>query len=1045
MENRAIAALRAHPIAPSLVTVSISPHVALPATARAPLHVGDGSTGAWIEVLADVPRDVQATHAAGATTFLDAAPGIDVVLLPTSGGVEEVRILRRFGAATLARYAIVAGSAIAAMRVREGRVEAIDARGRVAVAAAPPFAVDARGTRREVSVALDRHDDGYLLELRLDDRGLEYPIAVDPSWTTKAPMSVARTSFTLTTLGGTPERALAVGGISGAARLSSCELYDVAENTWSSTASLPGTVYGHRVVRLPSGVVLLHGGFREGGTFGPAQFDATTRAWTVGATTAFDDEHRFAPPVALASGKVFFSGGAYSGNTAASLYDPSAGTWTATTPASIPRTDHAAVLLSSGRVLVCGGNAGISKASLSSCELYDPSTASWKAAAPLSSPRSLFNMVAVPGGALLAGGARYASGAPVDNYSTTEVYDAATDTWKSATLPTLPARTILVTTSTAAHTLAGSTSQAWSFATRAWIAATGLAAFHLEGAATVLSGDRVLVAGGDNNVSEILAPVAAGSSCASSAECASGFCADGICCNRACTGPCEACSTGTCTGLDGAPKTGRTCGAYLCRAGACNTSCTSDTACATGFGCLAGVCVARATLGATCKAPTDCGSGFCADGVCCDTACTGQCEACDGGKCHLVKDAPVGGRPACTGTGSGTDCGARCDGMSTACAYPTWGCASPGCTAGIATAFSVCTQGVCPATSTKSCDAYTCDGSECRTSCTSDAHCAPGHWCKPGTPTATCVAVSGLGKSCASNAECSAPLACVDGACCGSAACDAGSTCNAPAGPGTCRKNDGGACSIDAQCAKGHCVDGVCCDRACDVQCEACDTSGMLGTCRPVAGAPHGARPACARESGDPAATSCGVRTCDGARDTTSCVGFAAGPNVMCKAPSCHESSFTAASTCDGAGGCRAPTPTSCVPYACVEGGCLPSCGNDANCASGYRCKSGACVGAAHCSEDRATAIDLEGAPRACAPYACGAAGECLSTCGSSADCAAQFVCDVSSKICVAGGEPGPTSAGCTTSRTSSGCVGAFFAVAWLALRRRRTSTWRSV
>ena len=45
--------------------------------------------------------------------------------------------------------------------------------------------------------------------------------------------------------------------------------------------------------------------------------------------------------------------------------------------------------------------------------------------------------------------------------------------------------------------------------------------------------------------------------------------------------------------------------------------------------------------GASCSAPADCMSGFCVDGVCCGTACDGECERCDGsapGTCAPVGD-----------------------------------------------------------------------------------------------------------------------------------------------------------------------------------------------------------------------------------------------------------------------------------------------------------------------------------------------------------------------------------------------------------------------
>src|SRR5262245_24558190 len=49
---------------------------------------------------------------------------------------------------------------------------------------------------------------------------------------------------------------------------------------------------------------------------------------------------------------------------------------------------------------------------------------------------------------------------------------------------------------------------------------------------------------------------------------------------------------------------------------------------------------AKKDLGATCASGDECGSGQCVDGVCCESACNGVCEACNlptsVGKCAAV-------------------------------------------------------------------------------------------------------------------------------------------------------------------------------------------------------------------------------------------------------------------------------------------------------------------------------------------------------------------------------------------------------------------------
>ena len=53
-------------------------------------------------------------------------------------------------------------------------------------------------------------------------------------------------------------------------------------------------------------------------------------------------------------------------------------------------------------------------------------------------------------------------------------------------------------------------------------------------------------------------------------------------------------------------------------------------------------------LGVTCSAGAECGSGFCADKVCCDTACNGTCQNCASGACKAVTR--MNDVPECSGT-----------------------------------------------------------------------------------------------------------------------------------------------------------------------------------------------------------------------------------------------------------------------------------------------------------------------------------------------------------------------------------------------------------
>ena len=158
--------------------------------------------------------------------------------------------------------------------------------------------------------------------------------------------------------------------------------------------------------------------------------------------------------------------------------------------------------------------------------------------------------------------------------------------------------------------------------------------------------------------------------CTDDKDCASGHCADGVCCDSACDGACVACvglKTGAASGacaailvgtdpdgecggsgcIDGRRKSAGACDGhgtcvagnvtadcapYTCAAGGknCATSCATDDECVEGFSCSqeSQTCVSDGNNGKPCANASDCSSGFCVDGVCCNLACEGACDAC---------------------------------------------------------------------------------------------------------------------------------------------------------------------------------------------------------------------------------------------------------------------------------------------------------------------------------------------------------------------------------------------------------------------------------
>ena len=168
-----------------------------------------------------------------------------------------------------------------------------------------------------------------------------------------------------------------VGGV-----LSSAELYDTAARTFTATGSMTVPRSGQTITMLRDGRVLLTGGVQNAG---------------------FRSE--------LSS---------------AEIYDPAAGTFSATGSMSAPREGHTATMLRDGRVLVAGGSDnGIH--TLDSAEIFDPSSGTFSRTGHLHQPR-VAHVAALlgTGKVLIAGGGRGGMPGGYISYDTAEMYDPST-------------------------------------------------------------------------------------------------------------------------------------------------------------------------------------------------------------------------------------------------------------------------------------------------------------------------------------------------------------------------------------------------------------------------------------------------------------------------------------------------------------------------------------------------------------------------------------------------------------------------------------------
>jgi hypothetical protein len=139
-----------------------------------------------------------------------------------------------------------------------------------------------------------------------------------------------------------------------------------------------------------------------------------------------------------------------------------------------------------------------------------------------------------------------------------------------------------------------------------------------------------------------------GTGCTNDADCPGAFCTDGVCCESNACATCETCNgstPGRCAPVLGQPDP---------------DSCTGNQACSLSGRCLPDV-------GTPCDTSTACASGHCVDGVCCETACDGTCQACsvekklapaNPGRCGRAR---TSAEEVCTGCAFDEQCGGyRC-------------------------------------------------------------------------------------------------------------------------------------------------------------------------------------------------------------------------------------------------------------------------------------------------------------------------------------------------------------------------------------------------
>ncbi|SEU01337.1 choice-of-anchor A family protein [Stigmatella erecta] len=134
---------------------------------------------------------------------------------------------------------------------------------------------------------------------------------------------------------------------------------------------------------------------------------------------------------------------------------------------------------------------------------------------------------------------------------------------------------------------------------------------------------------------------------------------------------CTGTSSRSCTAWCGTPGT-QSCDPATCGYGECvsDNCCRADADCGDGTYCEGTTCAARLENGASCSRSSQCASEQCVDGVCCNTACAGECDACNlAGSAGTCSPAPT--TVQCRASGGVCDVAEFCTGSAAECPVDT--------------------------------------------------------------------------------------------------------------------------------------------------------------------------------------------------------------------------------------------------------------------------------------------------------------------------------------------------------------------------------------
>ena len=285
---------------------------------------------------------------------------------------------------------------------------------------------------------------------------------------------------------------------------------------WTSAGNMSTARVFHTATPLNDGTVLVTGGYATVADTASAEiYNPTTNTWTVVGSMANARYNHTA--TLLSNGEVLVTGGDATG-TSAEIYNPATQSWTVTGSMNVSRYGHSASLLSNGMVLVAGGCcttasvSGISEPveeALTSSELWNPATGTWTLTGTMVNMHAFHTAnLLTNGNVLVEGGISLNLPAGPEVVGGSEFYNPATATWTAvgtlntaryyATSGLLTGDAVLVAGGDGGGCCSGlSSDELYSTASESWqlMPVMNVGAYQLA-SAVLSSGAEMLVSGG---------------------------------------------------------------------------------------------------------------------------------------------------------------------------------------------------------------------------------------------------------------------------------------------------------------------------------------------------------------------------------------------------------------------------------------------------------------------------------------------------------------------------------------------------------------------